>query len=82
LICFLYIKKKVAADSSYAVLELLGAMKEKVCFITRLRLDAALYDPALPRPRGKWGPARLKGLRQPTLAQRLTDPLTKWRPSP
>jgi len=69
----------VVADSSYAVLDLLSAVKSKVSFITRLRLDAALYDLAPPRPAGKRGPNRLKGKRQPTLAQRLTDPTTQWR---
>jgi len=33
-------------DSSYAVLELLAAVRSHVTFITRLRLDAALYEPA------------------------------------
>ncbi len=69
----------VVADSSYAVLDLLSAVKEKVSFITRLRLDAALYDPAPPRPQGRRGPNRLKGQRQPTLQQRFTDPATVWR---
>ncbi|HEU0144016.1 MAG TPA: transposase [Nitrososphaera sp.] len=69
----------VVADSSYAVLDLLSGIKDKVSFITRLRLDAALYDPAPQRPQGKRGPNRLKGLRQPTLKQRLADPLTKWQ---
>jgi hypothetical protein len=42
----------VVADSSYAVLELLAAaagLPTPVTMITRLRLDAALYDPAPPR---------------------------------
>src|SRR5512141_3125716 len=41
----------VVADSSYAVLELLAAARDlptPVSLITRLRLDAALYDPAPP----------------------------------
>ena len=48
--------------------------------ITRLRLDAALYAPAPPRPPGTKGRPRRKGARQPTLAQRLTDPDTAWQP--
>ena len=67
----------VVADSSYALLDLLNAVKSTVSFITRLRLDAALYDLAPPRPAGKLGPNPLKGKRQPTLAQRLTDPTTQ-----
>src|SRR3954451_22728340 len=35
----------IVADSSYAVLELLEAVQQQVCFITRLQLRAALYDP-------------------------------------
>jgi hypothetical protein len=46
--------------------------------ITRLRLDAALYDPAPPREKGQKGAPRKKGERQPTLAQRLGDPKTTW----
>jgi DDE superfamily endonuclease len=69
----------VVADSSYAVVELLSAVKEKVSFITRLRLDAALYEPAPPRVAGQLGRSRLKGPRQPTLKQRLTDPSVEWR---
>src|SRR5215471_12365042 len=40
----------VVADSSYAVLELLkqGSDRPAMSLITRLRLDAALYDPAPP----------------------------------
>src|SRR5918911_4913750 len=42
----------VVADSTYAVLELLAAAAgpaHPVTVVTRLRLDAALYDPAPPR---------------------------------
>ena len=45
--------------------------------VTRLRLDAALYDPAPPREPGTKGRPRVKGERQPTLAQRLLDPATR-----
>mgnify|MGYP003378460597 CR=1 FL=1 len=71
----------VVADSSYAALELLCAcqgLAEPVTMITRLRLDAALYDPAPPRLPGTRGAPRKKGARQPTLAARLTDPTTEW----
>ncbi|WP_426054333.1 hypothetical protein [Janthinobacterium sp. PSPC2-1] len=36
----------VVADSSFAALNLLAAVREPLCVVTRLRLDAALYDPA------------------------------------
>jgi hypothetical protein len=72
----------VVADSSYAVLELLASVASlptPVTMITRLRLDAALYDPAPPREKGKRGAPRLKGARQPTLAQRLVGSKTEWQ---
>jgi hypothetical protein len=71
----------VVADSSYAAIELLAAavgLPVPVTMITRLRLDAALYDPAPARELGKKGAPRKKGERQPTLAQRLVNPKTEW----
>lgn len=71
----------VVADSSYAVLELLAdaaGLTRPVTIITRLRLDATLYDPAPERAPGTKGRPRLKGARQLTLAQRLVDPQTRW----
>ena len=71
----------VVADSTYAVLELLAdaaGLRQPVTVITRLRLDAALYDPAPPRTPGTLGRPRLKGERQATLAARLLDPDTVW----
>ncbi len=72
----------VAADSSYAVLELLAAaaaLVQPVTIVTRLRLDAALYDPPLAREPGKRGAPRKKGHRQPSLTERLADPTTEWQ---
>ncbi len=71
----------VVADSTYAVLELLAAcagLAEPVTVVTRLRLDAALYDPAPARQPGTRGAPRKKGDRHPSLAQRLVDPVTRW----
>jgi hypothetical protein len=68
----------IVADSSYAVLELLAACRP-VTMITRLRLDAALYEPAPPRSPGTMGRPRQKGKRLPTLEQRRDDPKTRWR---
>ncbi|MFP4441256.1 MAG: transposase [Chloroflexaceae bacterium] len=71
----------VVADSTYAALDLLAYcahLRNPVTLITRLRLDAALYAPAPARPTGTRGRPRKKGARQPTLAQRLTDPATTW----
>ena len=71
----------VVADSTYAVLELLAdaaGLPQPVTMVTRLRLDAALYDPAPLRAPGTKGRPRLKGERQPTLATRVFDPDTVW----
>lgn len=69
----------IVADSSYAVLELLDAVRPKVCLITRLRLDAALYEPLEPKPKGKRGPHGKKGARLPTLQEVVLDSKTNWR---
>jgi len=69
-----------ATDSSLAALELLDkvATLPRASVITRLRLDAALYDPPPPRkPRTKGRP-RLKGKRRPTLEAVLADERTQW----
>lgn len=71
----------VVLDSTYAVLELLAQgprLRPAVTLVTRLRLDAALYDPAPPRAPQTKGAPRKKGARQPTLAQRVDDPATIW----
>ncbi len=69
----------VVGDSTYAALELLHrcqSLAQPVTFITRLRLDAALYAPA-PAYSGKGRP-RKKGDRLPTPAHLLADPHTVW----
>lgn len=66
-------------DNSYAVLELLAAVREQLTFITRLRLDAALYEPAPARIPGRPGRNRKKGKRLPTLQQVVEDAGTKWQ---
>jgi hypothetical protein len=68
------------ADSSYAVLELLAHVSRlcRASLITRLRLDAALYDPPPERQPGQKGRPRLKGDRRPTLHAVLDDPETEW----
>jgi hypothetical protein len=50
----------------------------RVGVITRLRLDAALYDPPPPRAPGQRGRPRLKGKRRPTLETVLADEKTPW----
>jgi hypothetical protein len=72
----------VLADSSYAVLELRHQVQAQggLSLIPRLRLDAALYDPAPARKPGQTGRPRKKGARRPTLHHVLTDPHTRWTP--
>src|SRR5262245_28221661 len=70
------------ADSSFAVLELLDKVKTlpRARRITRLRLDAALYDHAPHRKPGTNGRPRLKGKRRATLEAMVTDAKTAWTP--
>ncbi len=69
----------VVADSSFAALELLDAVRASVTVITRLRLDAALYEPAPARMPGQTGRPRKKGARLPTMKDVLTDAQTQWQ---
>ena len=69
----------VVADSSFAVLHLLAAVCRDVTMVTRLRLDAALYDPAPARTPGTRGRPRLKGNAQPSLQKVLAAPGTQWK---
>lgn len=71
----------LVGDGSYAAIALIQRcqrLKKPVRLISRLRLDAALYDNPRPQPKGKRGPHPKKGARQISLAQRLTDPATVW----
>ena len=80
----------LTVDSSFAALELLAAWTKKpsnpnltplseVTVVTRLRLDAALYEAAPPRLPGQKGAPRKKGARLPTLDHVLHDPQTVWQ---
>jgi hypothetical protein len=55
-----------------------GTHPHRVRLVARLRLDARLYDPPGPLPKGKRGPKPKKGARQPRLDERLVDPDTPW----
>jgi hypothetical protein len=68
----------VVADSSFAALELLDTVRQEVTMITRLRLDAALYEPAPERQPRQNGRPRLKGARRPTLATSVKSEQTLW----
>ncbi|CAA9242024.1 MAG: Mobile element protein [uncultured Acetobacteraceae bacterium] len=66
------------ADRSYAALELLHAVRGRVCVVARLRLDARLFDPPPPGTPRTIGRPRVVGTQRPTLAQRLHRPDTPW----
>ena len=63
------------ADSGYACLRLLAGCRrflpKAVTFVTRLRLDAALYEPARRANRGRWGDRASKAS--------ACLPLQRWR---
>lgn len=72
----------VVTDSAYAALDLLNCcqrLPRPVSVVTRLRLDAALYDPPPARTTKTKGRPRRKGKRQPTLQARMRDPQTGWQ---
>jgi DDE superfamily endonuclease len=71
------------ADGGYSSLELLDRcrrLSKPITFISRLRLDAALYKPAPPRYPGQIGRPRLKGERLPNLCVFAEDSSTGWKP--
>jgi len=72
------------ADRAYASLKLLERcrkLSDPITFIARLRLDAALYEPAPPRRPGQIGRPRIKGERLPNLCVVAEDPNTIWKPT-
>lgn len=73
----------VVADSSFSALGFLDSLSRSAASpaycITRLRLDAALYEPAPPRRAGQLGRPRKKGRRLPTLKAMLSDRDTRWQ---
>ncbi len=72
----------LVVDSGYAALDFLGGLANRQrssTGITRLRPDAQLYTPAPPRRKGQMGRPRRKGVRLPSLQQRVTDRKTRWR---
>ena len=74
---------QIVSDANASIanaLELLDkvATLPRASVITRLRLDAALYDPPPHRAPGTTGRPRLKGKRRPTLEAVLADEKTQW----
>jgi len=69
----------IIGDNWYAALDLLAAcqgLSQPVTVVTRLRLDAALYEPA--PPYAGMGRPRKKGKRRPTPQHLLESPQTLW----
>jgi hypothetical protein len=70
----------LVTDNGFSALLFLDAMRRAgITTITRLRLDAALYEPAPIRQPGTLGRPRRKGTRLPTLVQVLAAKSTPWR---
>lgn len=72
----------LVGDGRYAAIVLVQRcqrLKKPVILVSRLRLDARLFDFPGPQPRSKRGPKPKKGDRQSKLSQRLEDPETAWK---
>jgi hypothetical protein len=68
----------IVADSSFAAIGLITAVRRHVCFVTRLRLDANLFEPPPARPPGKRGRTPKRGRKLLKLTEVLADPATVW----
>jgi DDE superfamily endonuclease len=68
----------IVADSSFSALELIASVRQHVCFVTRLRLDANLFAPAPARRSGQRGRQPKKGRQLPKLSKVLTNRTTRW----
>lgn len=70
----------LVGDSAFAAARLGHICREHgVRLVSRLVLNAQLYDPVPPQPQGKPGVKPKKGLRQARLCDRLTDAATVWQ---
>jgi len=56
-----------------------GALRQPVTWVSRMRLDAGLYDWPEEQPKEKRGPKPKKGKRLKSLQNWLDDPDTAWR---
>jgi hypothetical protein len=72
----------IVADSEFAAILWLFRLTQlpgPLSVIVRLRLDAALYEPAPKRTARTKGRPRKKGKRLPTLEQVAAEPQTRWQ---
>ena len=73
----------VVADGGYAKREFLRhcqSMSKPIVVVTKLRMDASLYQPAPPQQPGQIGRPRVVGARSPSPTAVLDDPATQWIP--
>jgi hypothetical protein len=70
----------LVVDGGYAAIKLalICSRRPNLVMVTRLRWDAALYDPAPPRAAGKSGATALKGERQRTPQEWAASPEADW----
>jgi hypothetical protein len=68
----------VVADSGFAALDLISAVRRHVCLVTRPRLEASLFEPPPKRHASRKGRPPKKGRRLPKLSQRLENKKTRW----
>ncbi|MEI9984783.1 MAG: transposase [Aliidongia sp.] len=68
----------VVADGAFAAVELLAAVRGHVSLVTRLRLDANLCTPPLPKKPGRGRPP-IRGKARPKLKSLIDDPATVWQ---
>jgi hypothetical protein len=72
----------LVGDGGYACVKLVAEAQiepSTTTVVTRLRMDACLYDEPSEQPSSKRGPKPKKGARQPSLYQRLQDKRTRWQ---
>ena len=67
-------------DSSFGTHELADAIGRRACLISRLRLDANLFEAPEPRAAGQMGRPRQKGEQLPKLGTYLADGSANWTP--
>jgi hypothetical protein len=68
----------LVADSAFAAIEFLAAVRNHVCVVTRLRLDANLFAFPPPQRKGRGRPP-IKGKRLKKLSAILTDRKVRWQ---
>jgi len=68
----------LVADSAFAAIDFLAAVRRHICVVTRLRLDASLFAFPPPKPKGRGRPP-IKGKRLKKLSAVLTDRKVSWQ---